>query len=337
MSALVKRTIKNEDDAWAALRDFAASSAALNSTQLHFENFPNIILKYNGSNFHSAIPVRVMEAMRVVQSEIFRIYALVVYEDEFYTLSQEEKDSLELFFRISEGCSELFPKNLTDILNKIVEKAAAKMEGRHYVIATLVVATTYGTITINEAIQNAETERAKIAAQAQVDVAREQADINRDNAETERLRLIAQIIENNIPAKKAAESTERVNESIAKSVKREESVTMSDSTVITEKVAKELYPRSKRRSAQEIRMDGIYTIDRVDKKGDDLRIEFSTSDGARKFVASANDLPQDQQEMLFRSTNGTATLEINAKDLEGEIKDVVILKVVVPVIATSSQ
>lgn len=320
MTALTTRTIKSETDAWDALKDFAASAAALNNTKLHFEDFPNIVLKYNGSNFQAAIPVRVMEAMRVVQGEIFRIYALVVYEDEFYTLSQEEKDSLELFFKVSPGSSDLTPKNLIEILNKIVEKASAKMEGRHYVVVALIAAATYGTKIVNDSIQNAETERAKIAAQAEVDVARE-------NAETERLRLIAQIVENSVPAKKAAESAERVNESIAKSVKREESVTLSDSTVITEKVAKEMYPRSKRRSAQDIRMDGIYTIDRVDKKGDDLRIEFSTPDGTRKFTANANDLPQDQQEVLFRSTTKTASLEINAKDLEGEIKDVVILKV----------
>lgn len=324
------RKISTEEDVWAALQEFATSAVALNNTKIQFDNFPNITLKYTGVNFDAAIPVRVMDAMRVVQIEIYRIYALVVYEDELYTLAQEEKDSLELFFKVSPGSSDLTPNNLIEVLNKIVEKASAKMEGRHYVIVALIAAATYGTKVVNESIQNGETERARISAQVQTDT-------SRDNAENERLRLILDIMNKSAPAKKAAESAERVNESIAKSVKREESVKLSDETIVTEKVAKEMYPRSKRRSAQEMRMDGSYTIDRVDKKGDDLRIEFSTTDGKRKFLATANDLPQDQQEVLFRSINGVAALEINAKDLEGEIKDVVILGVVIPALATTTK
>lgn len=333
MSTLPVRTIRTDEDAWQALRDFASSSVALNDTRIQFDNFPNITLKYSGVNFDAAIPVRVMEAMRVVQSEMFRIYALVVYEDESYNLSPEERDSLELFFKVSAGSSDLTPKNLIEVLNKIVEKAAAKMEGRHYVIVALIAAATYGTTIINDSIQLAETERSRIGSQAEIEMAQIQAAIQRDAAENERLRLMNQVILQSVPAKKAAESAERVNESIVKSVKREESVTLADKTVVTEKIAKEMYPRSKRRSAQEIRMDGVYVIERVDKKGDDLRIEFLTPDRSRRFVANANELPQEQQEVLFRSINSEARLEINAKDLEGDIKDVVILKVEIPRLA----
>lgn len=323
MSAAVIRKITNEDDVWSLLKEFSTSTTALNNIRMQFENFPHVSLKYNGVNFESAIPIRVMDAMKVIQSEIYRVYSLVVYEDELYCLSQEEKDSLELFFQVSAGSSGVEPKNLPGILNLIVEKASAKMEGRHFVVVALIAAATYGTIKVNEANNKTSEEIARIEATG-----------DRDRAENERLQILKSIIERNEPAKKAAESAERVNESVAKSVKREESVTFSDSTIITEVVAKEMYPRSRRRTAQEIRMDGLYTIERVDKKSDDLRIEILNTDG-RKFTAAANDIGIEQQQVLFNAVNSTAMLEINAKDLEGDIKDVVIIKVETPTVVTS--
>ncbi len=306
--------ISSEADVWKALQDFATNSMVADDVKLVFDNFPNLEVKFEGAHFQSSIPIRVMHSLAVLQDEVHRLYCLVVYDNEKHQLSQEEKDSLEIFFRVSSGSSNVKPENIYEVLNNISLAAVGKIGKREVMVLSLIAAVAWGSVTHLGKMEEEATRRAN-----------DRIELERSKEETKRMEIITSLVKENIKFKKAIESGDRFTESIAKSVKRNEKVTLPDSTEITEVVAKELYPKSKRRKASDFRMDGEYFVDRFDMRIEENRVEFYDGDG-KHWVAT---VPPDNAEMMNAFYEGVGKimfLKINGRDFEGEVRDLTVIE-----------
>lgn len=210
------RVINSAETVWLILKDLSVNKLNAEELKISFDDFPNLNIKYEGVGFDSALPVRCFDAISKIQSEIYRLYALTVYDDEHKILSKYEKDDLEIFFKIEKGSSIIDPENIQKILELIVEHGLKKMNANHVIVLTLIIVAGWTVpSTIQKWIESSslvEIEKAKIESHR---------DENKDHQdhETERLKIIRDIITSKPAAQKALESVDRVHEAIAKSVK----------------------------------------------------------------------------------------------------------------------
>lgn len=309
-------TLTDSESAWNLLKEFATDAEKANNIKLEFENFPKI--KFNGPNFDAALPIRSMHALKAVQDEIYRIYALVVHNDETKTISRTEKDKLELFFHVGKGSADTEATNLIDILKYIIDKAAEKMEPKHYIIMVTSVVAVWqaGDVARTWVEQNSAIQREQITSQERT---------LQDEEETERLQIIRDIVDQKQNITKLIESVDRTNEALAKSVKEGESVVLPDSTNVTEDIAKELYPRNKRRTSVEIQMNDNYYITSFDRENDEIKIKIRLPSG-EEYGAEASSTNQDLLDALAQALAHETIiyLQVNAQDFEGEKRNLVI-------------
>jgi len=267
-----------------------------------------------------------MSALAEIQNEVFRIYALAAYDDESRTLSKEEKDDLELFFEISAGSTGAAAKNSAEVFERILLKALEKMPRKHVAVVVTVGAIGFGSFKLLDRMI-ASHERIAIA-ETQAQIVHEQT--AQSQQDTERMRMLYNLSTSNAAVVKALEATEAAHEAIAKSIKGHEKVIMPDKekTEITEQVAKEFFPKSKRRKPEVIRMDGIYTIKEVKNREGELRLTIADVNGKEYGATASLSNP-----LLCQSLSAavpmetTLNLEINARDFEGEKRDIVVLDI----------
>lgn len=307
--------ISSEQQVWDLLKALATASIKAEDIQLTFHDFPHINIKYQGDRFDRALPARCFESLKILQQEIGRVYATAVHGDEHYELSQNEKDSLEIFFKIDAGSSLLRDLNLEDVLNTIVKEACKKMEGKHIVTVATVLAASFTIFYVSrEYLDNKK------------DIATIEASQAEETEETRRMEILASVIRQVPEAKKSLEATDRFNESVAKSLKPGEKVTMPDETEINDKTAKEFYPRAPRRTAEPIRIDKLFTVTNIGD-GDQAFTVKIVDEVGKEFSATLSKNKDAEYTLLTKSLqkNQAVTLHINAKDFSGEIKELEII------------
>ena len=86
-------------------------------------------MRFVGEEFNSTITPAIMEAFLKLQKGIYQTYALAVYADKGHRLTPEEKKSLELIIKVSEGSS-IFDDEKID-WNKIVNSLIQKMPSKY--------------------------------------------------------------------------------------------------------------------------------------------------------------------------------------------------------------
>lgn len=318
--------VDSEEKVWTLLEGFATNSLRTEDVQFAFDTFPRITVKFEGPNFHSTLPVRAMEGLKAIQEEIYRLYALAVYGDNTTLLSKEEKDSLELFFKIREGSSDGEPINLTEVLKTIVNAAKEKMEPKHWIIVVSIAAAAWATPNIVRTFVEANTNIEIEKMRNEQALAQAGAEGVRQKEETKRFEILADVVKKVPVARDVLESHDKTNEKLSKSIKGNEKVILPDKTEVTETIAKELYPKSKRRTPVDIQMNGEYRIHSIERNSDVLRVKILDSQGVQ-FSATA---PLANQDLLDAISLAVARgeiifLNINAKDLEGEKRDLIVV------------
>jgi hypothetical protein len=216
-----------------------------------------------------------------------------VYNDEDYTLTADEKESVELFFKIEEGSTSALVEGLTNALSAFAKKAAGKMEPKHYLTLALIAAVGYAAPEIYQAKINAQAETDKANASAK-------SEEFHQAQETERMRILADAVRQVPKAAAVIESRKDTIEKIAKSVKGSEKVILPDQTIITEQVAKELFPRSKRRVAVQERLDGPYSVRGVIDHNGEIKAKIVDGDG-KEHLAEFSNLDKQLKDALFEA------------------------------------
>src|SRR5688572_9367121 len=90
--------IRTEDDAWYWLKLALEGQIPEDEfVDLRFRGWPTVDLGFQGKDFHSSVPTRLMPAMLEAQKEVHRLYSQVRYgEQNLRRLTAEERDRLEL-------------------------------------------------------------------------------------------------------------------------------------------------------------------------------------------------------------------------------------------------
>jgi len=175
--------IRSADDAWQLLQDINAGREFLPNLELRFEGWPVFEMRLQGKDWDSTVPTRVMAPLLSVQKDIYRTLMLIRHgRASLRYLTREDKDSLELIVRVSQGSSD-YKASLHDVLNKLVKEAILKMESKDIARTLICAALVYGGIEINKAWMSSRQEA--VRAEQTMELSRQ---------ESERLKIFEHVI-----------------------------------------------------------------------------------------------------------------------------------------------
>jgi hypothetical protein len=196
-------SITSEDDAWRVLSDILNDKVDSDDVELDFGDakWAKVHLNYRGEIFHQTVTASMMRGLVEYQAAFYRTAALLIKDDaRTNRLTDQEKDDLELVFKVEEGSSEL-NADAAEQLKGVLGKCVDKMSGKQVLTAVLVVALLFfGSPQVANYLNN-DIEKTRIETAFKEETARIEAETKRQEiASTERrdtLQLIQELMEEN--------------------------------------------------------------------------------------------------------------------------------------------
>lgn len=311
--------IRTDDEAFSALVRAMANEVG-ETAQVVFEDWPVLKLTISGEDFHGSIPTRIMPPILELQAAIHRIYCQAKYNSEdTRRLRQEERELLELVVTIKPGSTE-FITRLADALNEIVKNS--NMNGTQVLILLISIsALLAGSFGWKAWIRAKEREHGQ-------DVT-----VQLSQEETRRLEIVTQAMQRQPEIKKSQESIDDFRADLSKKLKPSDQIKVQSQPVITGVRAAEIVPPP-RASAEEVRIDGEFTINEVKfPKVFGGTYRFSVTrvlDGKQLTVDALPGVLSDEQIQVLKDGGfgvRPVLMEINAKELRGHISSASLLSI----------
>jgi len=148
-------TIHNDEEAFKLIREALDGAYQDDIVELNFDNWPTFEITVRGSRYDSTLTTSMMRTMVEMQRHLHRVYAEAVYGKTAKALSQEERDALELLFRVEEGSSGV-KADLSEFFNNLAQNAVDKMTGRQIMVTVLGVAVVWGSASVYEGYLTSE-------------------------------------------------------------------------------------------------------------------------------------------------------------------------------------
>ncbi|WP_313314579.1 hypothetical protein [Stutzerimonas nitrititolerans] len=319
--------IKSEEDAFAAIERFLGGEAIGN---LKLEGWPKLRVRLVGDKFEASITPTVMKSFIELQGLVHRSYAIAQYgTEDTRKLSKEERDELEIEVKVEEGSS-IFEVDFQSVLMKFAETAGTAMTPEMTAVTILglgvlwVGKTSYtGYLNYRKEVRMSE---AKTEEQREVLT----GILEQSKQETARLETLTKLLIKQPALEQISRQTYDTKTEMLRGFSTAEKATVDEVTFSGE-VAKELVTNA-RRKAVEKRLDGFYRIVRVDSSNpEEFRVKIRKHRSSQEFEAVVEDtsLDSEKKEVLQYAEweRTTVYLNINAKVLDGEIKQAVILGV----------
>lgn len=195
--------ISSEDDAWRVLSDILNDKINADDVALDFGDakWAKVHLNFKGEIFHQTVTASVMRGIVEYQSAFYRTAALLIKDDaRTNRLTDQEKDDLELIFKVQEGSSDL-NADAADPLKHVLGKCVDKMSGKQVLMAIIVVALLFfGSPQVANYLNN-DIEKTRIETAFKEENARIEAETKRQEiASTERrdtLQVIKDLVQEN--------------------------------------------------------------------------------------------------------------------------------------------
>lgn len=224
-----------------------------------------------------------------LQSHLNRVYAEVIHGKSANSLTQEERNALEIVFKVEEGSSELL-SNLSGFFTEMGKGAMEKMTGKQVVTVVIGVAALWAaSSTYTAFLQNHE---------------KEQAEKNRHE-------ITLQLIKQQPKLLQIQNEQVAIHTNILKSVPDAVQVTLGD-TVISKDVIRTI-TKQERQTSEWKRIDDLYSISSLKIKTESYKIDvLRASDG--KFIAT--ELPKgqlsiDEMDSLMKSFTKEQYIHLN--------------------------
>jgi hypothetical protein len=314
-------TIRSEADVYELLKQLEEDAIGdISRYRVCFDGWPTVKMRFVGEEFNSTITPAIMEAFLKLQKGIYQTYALAVYADKGHRLTPEEKKSLELIIKVSEGSS-IFDDEKID-WNKIVNSLIQKMPSKYLLTIILTgLGLYFGKGFYDAYLLNKQTEQEQVLKQ---ELALEDKKII--NKLIERVPELAEI-------KSDSEATHRT---ILKSASEAKHFEYQDIKLSGEEAHKlSIKPRAPLKEAKDIRLDGLYRIINVNTELESgFKVKVRNEVTGIEYNAELQDDTFDKQ---FKHAIESGTFEkrpvelnINAKQkgIDGEIYNIVIIKAV---------
>ncbi|EOI3471953.1 hypothetical protein ACN5LI_001106 [Cronobacter turicensis] len=100
--------ITNAEDFWRLLDDYAAdNNADFSKLNIKFDGWPILFIKVKGTKFHSSLTSSMISGMASMNEAFQRAYAMAKYgSPKLNLLTNEDKQALDVIFKIEEGSTE---------------------------------------------------------------------------------------------------------------------------------------------------------------------------------------------------------------------------------------
>lgn len=321
--------ITNESDAYDLLNKIN-EGLKLDHTNIRFEGWPKLKIHLVGSKYDQTITPTMMRGFLELQHAIYRSYTLSTYNSpNTRLLKKEEKDSLEIQVRVSDGSSN-YEIDLQEIFIKFIETTGGKMDSLHIVTTVISIAVLFfGTSAVKSYLENrkdirekelkSEEQRAQIEALKFV-----------SEQETERTKIMSRIIERMPQIRNIENSAHDIQTTIIRSFSSAEAAEFQDVSISPE--AANILTANARRRSQDIRLDGQFKILRVDSTDlTEFKVRIKNVISGDVLDATVQDSSLDQRNKpILQEAEWSRTpveLKINAKLLQGEIRNAIIIGV----------
>lgn len=252
--------VRNEQDAFALLKK-AVDRQLPEDAQLAFEGGLSLTIHLTGPRFKGSVNPRVMRSLLAVQQGIYRSYASAKYGNARKRLSEEEKTALEINVKVRSGTTGLEVPS-EDIAKHLISELATKMTPEQLFICVLTIIVLYfGQSAFRSYLEHRrETRQKEVSDETQRETLGAMKFISEQ--ETKRMEILSQAIKR-VPAmryvpEQAAEAHEEVLRGIASAQKVDVAgIEMPQDATLT-------LVQNARRSADEVRLDGLYRLEKLD-------------------------------------------------------------------------
>ena len=265
------------------------------------------------------------------QTGIYRAYALLQHGSaNVNALTRDEKRELQLVVQVAGGSTSLLP-DLTECLTKLLQKCGEEVKPKHVIITILALGLMYfGGNAWRDYLQNrVDVRKIETSSKEMKEVLQHLEYAG--TLENERLNLIAGLAQSDRAIETVMQDSQSAHRALLKGISNADTAKF-DSATITAPVARELI-RNTRQSPQEMRMDGVYRIVRVNSGHDDgFLINLRNVTTNETFTAQLDaDFPLSESEKAILSAaewkKRPVQLKINARKIGKRIINAVILGV----------
>ena len=323
-----KLVIRSEDDVIELLTSLDTRKEPISLDELKFDRWPVLDIKLTGPKFEQSLTPTVMKALLDYQRAIYQAYALAQYNTpSTRRLTDEERESLEIRVRVQDGSSEI-EVDLTEILIQLGLKLVDKMEPTHLIATILGLSLIFGARSAwgKYLESRKETRLAEVQSEERVNFLESQKFLSEQ--ESQRTQILGSVIKENTRLLTAQDIAHDAKTSIVKACGEADEATVQGIEVSGQAAAE--LTRNARRKSDEVRLDGEYTITRVDaSQPDKFVVTVVGSDSGDQFSADVQeiDLTASTKKLLRTAEwdRKPVFLEINARVIDGDVRKATIV------------
>jgi hypothetical protein len=316
MEEVRKIVITSEEDAWKALQDAIRDKTDWGAVDFEFTGWPYIHLKLRGEQFDSTITTKNMQGFIDLQHTLNRTYAQLVYNSSAKSLSQEDRDMLELVIKVEPGSSEFWAR-LEKAMEKIGKDLVGKMDGKQVVIVVCILASLYAGHGAWSDYLDAQVKEKEIESKQYASA-----------QETERVRIIKEIVEARPALSEVSDDIYRHHSEMLKSVSEAEQVETRG--VVLHQAEVRQIASTKREASEEKRIDGTFRVQGVESPDEDgIKIHVRRQEDGLEFTSGVKVITMAEEELLrdaiFRKEH--LNLAFSAKVLRGSVTSASLISV----------
>lgn len=312
--------IRSEEDAYEVLRR-ARDKELGPYGAIVFDGWPTLNLYLKGDKFHQSITPTVMKGLLEFQKGIYRSYAAAKYDDPTRRLSDKERDDLEIRVDVNDGSSEL-EINYQELALKLFEQMAGKMDSEDIVITIVTIAVLYfGTSAYRTFLENRKETRIKeISDETQRHTL--EALKYASEQETKRAQIIAELAKEHSKVDNIAQLAFDSQTEVVKAMAAGTSAKV-EGIPLTAEVAESLTQNARRKS-EEVRLDGIYRLIKLDwTDPDKFKVKvFNTQSGIMLDAEVQDDSLTGKYKEALREaewSRSPVVLKINARTFGDDV------------------
>lgn len=253
-------TVQNEEDAFELVQKALDGNFESDVVEVGFSGWPKFEVTVKGDRYDSSVTTSLMRSLVELQSVLNRIYAEVLYGKTAKSLTDEERQAIEIVFHVKEGSSNVVA-DLSGFFTELGKSAMEKMTGRQVVTTVVGAAAIWGT---TSSFGSYLAHQEKMLSEA-----------NRHS-------ITNQLIANQPKLMQIQNERDSNYTNILKSVSDAEHVEIDG-----EKITKgelELIVKPERKSSELKRIDGLYLVSSLKRRTDKYRIEIIRQSDDRVFT-----------------------------------------------------
>ena len=281
--------IKSEDSALEYIRSALDGAYDNEIIQLEFSDWPKFEITIRGSRYDSTLTASLMKSLVELQAHLNRIYAEVIYGKSARALTNEEREALEIVYRVEKGSSQVIAE-LGGFFTELGKNAMEKMTGRQVVTTVLGVAAIIATGSIANNLMATEAKSIE---------------------EQNRHEITLELIKQQPKLLQMQRDYQAAYTNILKSVSDADEVELNNTVISKEQI--EEISRPGRQQTELTRLDDEYIISSFKVKADRYRIEITRVSDQQTFGTDLfkGHLSMSEMDSMMKAVTTETPIKLN--------------------------